>query len=81
MAGIILLVEDNTIARRNIAVFLERAGYQVTQAGTGEDALRLVEGTYGIAVISSRAARKGAKPVICGSLAPLPAAIESPIET
>lgn len=43
MAGSILLVEDNTIARRNIAVFLERAGYQVTQAGTGEDALGLVE--------------------------------------
>ena len=43
MAGRILLVEDNTIARRNIALFLERAGYHVTQAGTGEDALRLVE--------------------------------------
>ena len=37
----VLLVEDSSLARRNIATFLERAGYQVAQADTGEDALRL----------------------------------------
>ena len=31
MAQSILLVEDNTAARRNIATFLEREGYQVAQ--------------------------------------------------
>ena len=45
MARSVLLVEDSSLAR-NIATFLERAGYQVVQADTGEDALRLL-GTSG----------------------------------
>jgi DNA-binding NtrC family response regulator len=43
MARSVLLVEDSSLARRNIATFLERAGYQVAQADTGEDALRLLQ--------------------------------------
>jgi DNA-binding NtrC family response regulator len=43
MARSVLLVEDSSLARRNIATFLERAGYQVAQANTGEDALHLLQ--------------------------------------
>jgi DNA-binding NtrC family response regulator len=43
MARTVLLVEDSSLARRNIATFLERAGYQVAQADTGEDAVRLIQ--------------------------------------
>jgi DNA-binding NtrC family response regulator len=56
MARSVLLVEDSSPARRNIAIFLERAGYQVAQADTGEDAVRLIEstGTFDVVVSDLR---------------------------
>lgn len=53
MARIVLLVEDSSLARRNIATFLERAGYQVAQADTGEDAVRLLQTTGNFDVVVS----------------------------
>jgi DNA-binding NtrC family response regulator len=56
MARSVLLVEDSSPARRNIARFLEIAGYEVAQAGTGEDAVRLIEasGTFDVVVSDLR---------------------------
>jgi DNA-binding NtrC family response regulator len=53
MARNVLLVEDSSPARRNIATFLERAGYQVAQADTGEDAVRLIEASGNFDVVVS----------------------------
>jgi DNA-binding NtrC family response regulator len=53
MARTVLLVEDNSLARRNIATFLERAGYQVAQADTGEDAVRLIQTTGDFDIVIS----------------------------
>jgi DNA-binding NtrC family response regulator len=53
MARTVLLVEDSSLARRNIATFLERAGYQVAQADTGEDAVRLIQTTGDFDVVIS----------------------------
>ena len=53
MARNILLVEDSSPARRNIATFLERAGYQVSQADTGEEALRLIKAIGNFDVVVS----------------------------
>ena len=53
MARTVLLVEDSSLARRNIATFLERAGYQVAQADTGEDAVRLLQTTGNFDVVVS----------------------------
>ena len=53
MAQSILLVEDSSAARRNIATFLERAGYQVAQADTGEDAVHLIESRGNFDVVVS----------------------------
>ncbi len=53
MARTVLLVEDNSLARHNIATFLERAGYQVAQADTGEDAVRLIQTTGDFDVVIS----------------------------
>jgi CheY-like chemotaxis protein len=53
MAQSVLLVEDSSLARRNIATFLERAGYQVAQADTGEDALRLLQTSGNFDVVVS----------------------------
>jgi DNA-binding NtrC family response regulator len=53
MAPSVLLVEDSSLARRNIATFLERAGYQVAQADTGEDALRLLQTSGNFDVVVS----------------------------
>jgi DNA-binding NtrC family response regulator len=53
MARSILLVEDSSAARRNIATFLERAGYQVAQADTGEDAVHLIESRGNFDVVVS----------------------------
>ena len=53
MARSVLLVEDSSPARRNIATFLERAGYQVAQADTGEDAVRLIEASGNFDVVVS----------------------------
>jgi DNA-binding NtrC family response regulator len=38
----ILLVEDDTLTRANIAVYLRRAQYEVDEAGSGEEAVRLI---------------------------------------
>ncbi len=43
MTGHILLVEDNTYARTTLASALEKAGYRVTQADSGESALHLLQ--------------------------------------
>ena len=48
-----MLVDDSSLARRNIATFLERAGYQVAQADTGEDAVRLIQTTGSFDVVIS----------------------------
>jgi DNA-binding NtrC family response regulator len=53
MALSVLLVEDSSPARRNIATFLERAGYQVAQADTGEDAVHLIESGSNFDVVVS----------------------------
>lgn len=42
MPGSVLIVEDDTNMRENIAMFLEQAGYHVTQASDGETALELL---------------------------------------
>ena len=39
----ILLVEDNETIRHAFSILLEDSGYRVLQAGTGEEALRVVE--------------------------------------
>jgi DNA-binding response OmpR family regulator len=56
MARRVLLVEDSSPARRNIARFLEMAGYEVAQADTGEDAVRLIEagGAFDVVVSDLR---------------------------
>ena len=56
MAPSVLLVEDSSPARRNLAIFLERAGYQVAQADTGEHALRLLvtSGNFDVVVSDLR---------------------------
>lgn len=53
MARNVLLVEDSSPARRNIAIYLQRAGYQVAEAATGEDALRLLEASGNFDVVVS----------------------------
>jgi CheY-like chemotaxis protein len=42
MAESILLVDDNRLSRRNVAGFLSRFGYKVTQAENGEDAIQII---------------------------------------
>jgi len=39
----ILLVENNTLSRQNMAAFLETFGYLVTQTDDGEEALKLIQ--------------------------------------
>lgn len=48
----ILLVEDEPLARRNIAIFLQRASHNVHQAETGEAAMELISRMSFNAVIS-----------------------------
>ena len=43
MSGTILLVDDNRLSRQNIAGFLSRFGYSVTEAETGEDAIQIIK--------------------------------------
>jgi len=45
MTGHILLVDDDALMRRGLAFSLEQAGYQVTTAATGEDAVDIVRRT------------------------------------
>jgi CheY-like chemotaxis protein len=42
MTATILLVEDNSLARRNMVLFFKTHGYEVLEAQCGEDALRLI---------------------------------------
>jgi CheY-like chemotaxis protein len=44
MAGKILIVEDDTITRRNLSVLLRDEGYDVDQAGDGVQALEILAG-------------------------------------
>jgi CheY-like chemotaxis protein len=38
----ILLVEDNSLARRNMSLFFKAHGYEVLEAHRGDEALRLI---------------------------------------
>lgn len=42
MATRVLLVEDNVLARRNIATYLRRQQFEVEEAATGEEAIELI---------------------------------------
>ena len=44
MPGKILIVEDDTITRRNLSVLLSDEGYDVDQAGDGVQALEILAG-------------------------------------
>jgi DNA-binding NtrC family response regulator len=44
MTGKILIVEDDTITRRNLSVLLSDEGYDVDQAGDGVQALEILAG-------------------------------------
>ena len=39
----VLLVEDDTLTRRNIALYLRRAQIEVDEAASGEEALQLID--------------------------------------
>jgi DNA-binding response OmpR family regulator len=52
MDGTILVVEDEPICRRNLALFLKTEGYSVTDAETGAAALNLMSSSTFDAVIS-----------------------------
>ena len=38
----VLLVEDDTLTRRNTAIYLRRAQFEVDEAANGEEAIRLI---------------------------------------
>jgi DNA-binding response OmpR family regulator len=42
MATRVLLVEDDTLTRRNIALYLRRSQFEVDEAASGEEAVRLI---------------------------------------
>jgi len=42
MATRVLLVEDDTLTRRNTALYLRRAQFEVDEAANGEEAIRLI---------------------------------------
>jgi DNA-binding NtrC family response regulator len=42
MSTRVLLVEDDTLTRRNIAMYLRRAQLEVDEAANGEEAIRLI---------------------------------------
>lgn len=42
MATRVLLVEDDTVTRRNIATYLRRSQFEVEEASNGEEAVRLI---------------------------------------
>ena len=48
----ILVVEDEAVARKNIAFFLQRANHNVHQAETGEAAVDLISRIYFSTIIS-----------------------------
>jgi DNA-binding response OmpR family regulator len=39
----VLLVEDDTLTRRNTAIYLRRAHIEVDEAATGEEAIQLID--------------------------------------
>ena len=39
----ILLIENHDLSRRNMAAYLERFGYSVTETGDGEEAVKLIQ--------------------------------------
>ena len=43
--GLILVVDDDALMRRSLGFNLEQAGYQVSSAGSAEDALSLAHRT------------------------------------
>lgn len=50
-AGVILLVDDSIGTRTPLAELLRTTGYQVVEAATSDDALRLLNSRLGIAVL------------------------------
>jgi two-component system alkaline phosphatase synthesis response regulator PhoP len=44
MEANILLVEDEPLSRRNLALLLETEGYRVSEVENGEDAVELIKG-------------------------------------
>lgn len=53
--GQILIVDDEGSLREFLSIALQRVGYNVGQAGTGEEALRILEGTaYDLALVDLR---------------------------
>jgi DNA-binding NtrC family response regulator len=38
----VLLVEDDTLTRRNTAIYLRRAQFEVDEAANGDEAIRLI---------------------------------------
>lgn len=39
----VLLIENNNLSRQNMAAFLQRFGYSVTETGDGEEAIKLIK--------------------------------------
>lgn len=39
----VLLIENNDLSRQNMATFLQRFGYSVTETGDGEEAIKLIK--------------------------------------
>ena len=51
----VLVADDNDGVRQTTALILRSAGYQVDEAGDGEEALRMISGTaYDVAVLDVR---------------------------
>ena len=49
----VLLVEDDTLTRRNTAIYLRRAQFEVDEAANGEEAVRLITSIDGYDVLIS----------------------------
>jgi DNA-binding NtrC family response regulator len=88
----ILVVDDEAIARRNLAHVLEREGYEVTSAGDGLEAIALLrarrfdvvltdlrmEGADGLAVLSAcREARPDCEVIVITGFASTDSAVEA----
>ena len=55
----VLLVEDETLVRELVAEVLSDAGYQVAQAGTGDEAAALIEAPDGFDLVLTDIAMPG----------------------
>ena len=51
MPATILLVEDNSLARRNMMLFFKTHGYDVLEAERGDEALRLIRDIENLDVV------------------------------